>query len=76
MRYGPRTDGLMIGHGIAMNSEEADRLVEGDRVKTRGLSGLVVGTTANCVSIQWEGREKPEIFMVDDMRHIKAGKQK
>jgi hypothetical protein len=40
-----------------MTSEEADRLVEGDRVKTLDLSGLVVRTTANCVSIQWEGRE-------------------
>jgi hypothetical protein len=59
-----------------MTSEEADCLVEGDRVKTRGLSGLVAGTYANCVSIQWEGREKPEIYTVDDMRHIKPGKQK
>jgi hypothetical protein len=59
-----------------MTREEADRLVEGDRVKTRDLSGLVVGTTANCVSIQWDGREKPEIYTVDDMRHIKVGKRK
>jgi hypothetical protein len=59
-----------------MTREEADRLVEGDRVKTRDLSSLVVGTTANCVSIQWDGREKPEIYTVDDMRHIKVGKRK
>jgi hypothetical protein len=30
----------------------------------------VVGTTANCVSIQWDGRETPEIYTVDDMRPI------
>jgi hypothetical protein len=36
----------------------------------RGLSGMVVGTAANCVSIQWDGRETPEIYMVDDMRPI------
>jgi hypothetical protein len=59
-----------------MTSEEADRLVEGDQVETRGVSGLVVGSAANCVSIQWEGREKPEIYTVDDMRHIKVRKQK
>ena len=51
-----------------MTREEADRLVDGDRVRTRGL--MVVGTTANCVSIQWDGRDTPEIYMVDDMRPI------
>jgi hypothetical protein len=60
-----------------LTREEADRLVEGDRVRTRGLTGMVVGTTPNCVSIQWDGRETPEIYMVDDMRPIsKATQQK
>jgi hypothetical protein len=59
-----------------MTSEEADRLVEGDRVRTKDLGGLVVGTTANCVSIQWDGREKPEIYTVDDMRHISRVERK
>jgi hypothetical protein len=37
----------------------------------------VVGTTANCVSIQWNGRATPEIYTVDDMRPIsKAMQQK
>jgi hypothetical protein len=55
---------------VALTPEEADRLVEGDRVRMRGASGTVVGTTANCVSIQWDGRETPEIYTVDDMRPI------
>jgi hypothetical protein len=53
-----------------MTREEADRLVEKDRVRTRDLVGTVVGTTTNCVSIQWDGRAGPEIYMVDDMTHI------
>jgi hypothetical protein len=61
----------------SMTPEEADRLVEGDRVGMRGLSGMVVGTTANCVSIQWDGRATPEIYTADDMRPIsKARRQK
>jgi hypothetical protein len=61
----------------SMTPDEADRLVEGDRVRMRGLSGIVVGTTANCVSIQWDGRATPEIYTVDDMRPIsKAMQQK
>jgi hypothetical protein len=60
-----------------MSSEEANRLVEGDRVKTRGLTGVVVGATTNCVSIQWDGRATPEIYTPDDMRNIrKAGEKK
>jgi hypothetical protein len=43
-----------------MTREEADRLVENDRVRT----------TTNCVSIQWDGRVTPEIYTVDDMGHI------
>jgi hypothetical protein len=35
----------------AMTREEADRLAEGDRVKSRKLRSTVVGTTPNCVSI-------------------------
>ena len=38
---------------------------------SRKLAGTVVGTTANCVSIQWDGRETPEIYAPDDMRHIR-----
>ena len=53
-----------------MTKEEADRLVEGDRVKSKTLRGTVVGTTSNCVSILWDGREAPEIYTNDDMRHI------
>jgi hypothetical protein len=53
-----------------MTREEADRLVENDRVRTRDLVGTVVGTTTNCVSIQWDGRVTPEIYTVDDMGHI------
>jgi hypothetical protein len=53
-----------------MTSEEAARLVESDRVRTRDLVGTVVGTTTNCVSIQWDGRVTPEIYTVDDMLHI------
>jgi hypothetical protein len=46
-------------------------------VKTRELRGTVVGTTANCVSIQWGGREAPEIFTTDDMRNVsREGKKK
>jgi hypothetical protein len=60
-----------------LTPEEADRLVEGDGVRMRGRTGMVVGTTANCVSIQWDGRETPEIYTVDDMRPIsKATQQK
>jgi hypothetical protein len=53
-----------------MTKEEADRLVEGDRVKSRNLRGRVVGTTSNCGSIQWDGRDAPEIYTSDDMRNI------
>lgn len=53
-----------------MTKDEANHLAEGDRVKSRQLRGTVVGTTANCVSIQWDGRATPEIFTADDMRHI------
>jgi hypothetical protein len=53
-----------------MTSEEAARLVESDRVRTRDLVGTVVGTTTNCVSIQWDGRVASEIYAVDDMPHI------
>jgi hypothetical protein len=60
-----------------LTREEADRLLEGDRVRMRALTGIVVGTTANCVSIQWDGRATPEIYTVDDMRPIsKATQQK
>jgi hypothetical protein len=54
-----------------MTRAQADRLAEGDRVKTKELSGTVVGTTKNCVSIQWDGRTSPEIFTTDDMRYIR-----
>jgi hypothetical protein len=56
-----------------MTRDEADRLVEGDRVTSRKLAGTVVGTTANCVSIQWDGRETPEIYAPDDMRQNPQG---
>jgi hypothetical protein len=60
-----------------MTKDEADHLAEGDRVKSRQLSGTVVGTTPNCVSIQWDGRGAPEIFTTDDMRNVsKNGKNK
>jgi hypothetical protein len=60
-----------------MTKVEADRLAEGDRVVSRTLRGTVVGTTPNCVSIQWDGRETPEIYTPDDMRHIsEEGKRK
>ena len=56
---------------------EADRLAEGDRVKSRTLRGTVVGTTSNCISIQWDVRVAPEIYKSDDMRHIsRDGDQK
>jgi hypothetical protein len=54
-----------------MTRAQADRLAEGDRVKTKELSGTVVGTTKNCVSIQWDGRTTPEILTTDDMRNIR-----
>jgi preprotein translocase subunit YajC len=53
-----------------MTRAQADRLAEGDRVKTKELIGTVVGATKNCVSIQWDGRTTPEIFTTDDMRNI------
>jgi hypothetical protein len=53
-----------------MTREQANHLVEGERVKTKGLAGTVVGTTQNCVSIEWDGRASPEIFTTDDMRNI------
>jgi hypothetical protein len=57
--------------------EEANHLVEGDRVKARDRTGTVIGTITNRVSIQWDGREAREIFTADDMRHIsKAGEKK
>jgi hypothetical protein len=68
MRYGAERE-------VALTREEADRLVEGDRVKTRGLTGMVVGTAANCVSIQWDGRATPEIYTVEDMRPIRKATQ-
>ena len=40
---------------------------------SRKLAGTVVGTTANCVSIQWDGRETPEIYAPDDMRQNPQG---
>ena len=59
-----------------MTKDEADHLTEGDRVKSRQFRGTVVGTTANCVSIQWDGRDTPEIFTTDDMRNVsKEGKK-
>jgi hypothetical protein len=45
-----------------MTRGQANRLPEGDRVKTKELIGTVVGTTKNCVSIQWDGRATPEFF--------------
>jgi hypothetical protein len=54
-----------------VTKEEADHLPKGDRVKSRQLMGTVVGATANCVSIQWDGRARPEIFTSDEMRHIR-----
>jgi hypothetical protein len=60
-----------------MTRGQANHLVEGERVKTKELAGTVVGTTKNCVSIQWDGRTTPEIFTTDDMRHIsKEGETK
>jgi hypothetical protein len=59
-----------------MTREEANRLVEGDRVITRELRGTVIGTTKNCVSIQWDGREATEIFTTDDMRNVSKEGQK
>jgi hypothetical protein len=60
-----------------MTRAQANHLVEGDRVKTKELAGTVVGTTKNCVSIQWDGRAAPEIFTADDMRQIsKEGQTK
>jgi hypothetical protein len=53
-----------------MTRAQANRLAEGDRVKIKELAGTVVGTTKNCVSIQWDGRTTPEIFTTDDMRNI------
>jgi hypothetical protein len=53
-----------------MTQAEADRVTEGERVRTRDLTGTVVGTTVNCVSIQWDGRQTPEIYLSDDMSHI------
>jgi hypothetical protein len=53
-----------------MTRAQANRLAEGDRVKTKEVAGTVVGTTKNCVSIQWDGRTAPEIFTTDDMRNI------
>jgi hypothetical protein len=59
-----------------MTKDEADRLVEGDRVKSRNLRGTVVGTTKTCISIQWDGRETAEIYMMDDMRHVSRDKNR
>jgi preprotein translocase subunit YajC len=60
-----------------MTRAQANHLVEGDRVKTKELAGTVVGTTKNCVSIQWDRRATPEIFTADDMRQIsKEGQAK
>jgi hypothetical protein len=59
-----------------LTREEANRLVEGDRVTRRSFMGTVIGVTKNCVSIQWDGREATEIVTTDDMRNIsKAGKK-
>ena len=54
-----------------MTRAQANHLVEGERVKTKELAGTVVGTTKNCVSIQWDGRASPEVFTTDDMRNIR-----
>jgi hypothetical protein len=59
-----------------MTREEADRLAEGDRVKTRDRTGTVVGATVHCVSIQWDGHQAPEIYTTDDMRHISRAEQR
>jgi hypothetical protein len=59
-----------------MTKDEADRLAEGDRVKSRALRGTVVGTTPNCISILWDGRETPEIYIADDMRHVSRDKNR
>jgi hypothetical protein len=59
-----------------MTREEADRLTEGERVKTRSLTGTVVGATVHCVSIQWDGHQAPEIYTTDDMRNISKDGQK
>jgi hypothetical protein len=56
-----------------MTREQANRLAEGDRVKTKEVAGTIVGATKNCVSIQWDGRATPEIFTTDDMRNISKG---
>jgi hypothetical protein len=56
--------------GPANDEGQANHLVEGERAKTKDLAGTVVGTTKNCVSIQWDGRSAPEIFTTDEMRHI------
>jgi hypothetical protein len=59
-----------------MTKDEADRLAEGDRVKSRDLRGMVVGTTPNCISILWDGRETPEIYIADDMRRVSRDKNR
>ena len=59
-----------------MTKDEADHLAEGDRVKSRQIRGTVVGNTANCVSIQWDGRDTPEIFTTDDMRNVRKRRRK
>lgn len=59
-----------------MTREEANRSVEGDRVVHRELRGTVVGATKNCLSIQWDDRETPEIFTSDDMGNVSKEGQK
>jgi hypothetical protein len=43
-----------------MTRAQANRLAEGDRVKTKEVAGTVVGATKNCVSIQWTGGPRPK----------------
>jgi hypothetical protein len=54
-----------------MTKAQANHLVEGERVKTKELVGTVIGTTENCVSIEWmDGRASLGIFTTDDLRKI------
>jgi hypothetical protein len=59
-----------------MTQAEADRVTEGERVRTGNLTGTVVGATINCLSIQWDGRDTPEIYMSDDVPHIISAGQR
>ena len=59
-----------------MTKDEANHLAEGDRVKSRQLRGTVVGTTANCVSFQWDGRATPESYRRRHAAHQQRGEVK